>query len=237
MSCDFRNFRTDLYEPQWSYTAALERGWIPRGSFRNDPSISGACAREDDGDFLCVLKKGQIDSAIRDAVGYALDAQNITDPQSKAILNMTGTDLRTKANEVIGDYFDKFKHSGATCDFGGVAQLTEQSHGSSDDDTVFLTDDEYYGVILQQGPKTWVLVVSGIAVALLGGLTGFVLAMRYNPGFNEKVRKSRLFMPLSNSKNSLLRSSLKLPTLDDYDEIQQGTDDSDEREGFVPVKG
>jgi hypothetical protein len=34
-----RNFRTDLYEPVWSYMAALDRGWIPRGSLMNNPHI------------------------------------------------------------------------------------------------------------------------------------------------------------------------------------------------------
>jgi len=226
-----------LYEPQWSYTAALERGWIPRGAFKNDPRISEACAKEDDGDYLCVIKKGQLDSAIHGAVKYALKAQNITDPQSTAILNMTGSELYTKANEVIGDYFQKYKHAGATCDFGGVAQLTQRDRGPTDDDTVFLTDDEYYGVIVQKGPKTWVLVVSGIAVAVVGALLGFILAMRYNPKFNERVRKSRLFLPISNSKSSLIRSSLNLPTLEDYDEIQQAINDTDDgREGLVPLK-
>jgi len=61
--------------------------------------------------------------------------------------------------------------------------------------------------------------------------------MRYNPKFNERVRKSRLFLPISNSKSSLIRSSLNLPTLEDYDEIQQAINDTDDgREGLVPLK-
>ena len=215
--------------------AALDRGWIPRGSFHNDPNIANACAREDDGDYLCVVKKGQIDKAIRDAVAYVLNFQNMTsDPESQKILNMTGIDLRNNANDVLGSYFRKYRSRGATCDFGGVAQLVEQDRKSSDDDTVFLTDDEYYGVIVQRGPSTLTLALWGIAVLVVGTLAGFILAMRYSPRFNERVRKSKLFLPISSSKNSLVRSSLNLPSLEDYDEIQASI--NDERQHLVPTK-
>ena len=215
--------------------AALDRGWIPRGSFVDNPHITNACAHEDVGDFLCVVKKGQLDKSVRDAVAYVLNFQNRTnDPESQKILNMTGSELHNKANQVLGDYFTKYKSAGATCDFGGVAQLVEQDQKPSDDDTIFLTDDEYYGVIVKEGPSTIVLVICGAAVAIVGGLVGFVLAMRYNPRFNERVRKSSLFLPISSSKNSLIRSSLNLPMLDDYEEIQNAIDA--ERETFVPLK-
>lgn len=214
--------------------AALDRGWIPRGSFRNNPHITNACSREDVGDFLCVIKKGQIDKAVRGAVKYVFSFKNITnDPESQKILNMTGPELHEKANEVLGDYFNQYKSAGATCDFGGVATLVEQEQTAADDDTIFLTDDEYYGVIVKEGPSTAVLVTCGVGIAIVAGLIGFVLAMRYNPGFNERVRKSSLFLPISSSKNSLIRSSLNLPMLEDYDEIQNLIDA--ERE--VPLKG
>ena len=215
--------------------AAIDRGWIPKGSFVNNPHIQNACTREDEGDFLCVVKKGQIDQPVCDAVAYILNFQNLTNtPDGKKILNMTGSDLMNKANEVIGDYFKKYKSAGATCDFGGVAQLVQEDYTPSDDDTIFLTDDEYYGVIVREGPSTPVLVICGIAVAIVGGLVGFILAMRFNPTFNERVRKSSLFLPLSSSKNSLIRSSLNLPMLDDYDEIQNAIEA--ERETFIPIK-
>jgi hypothetical protein len=174
------------------------------------------------------------DKPIQKAVAYALKIQNITDGPDMAILNMTGPELKARANEVIGAYFQKYKRAGATCDFGGVAMLVEESRKPTDDDTVFLTDDEYYGLVVQEGPKLWVLVLGGAAVAVVGGLVGFVLAMRYNPRFNEKVRKSQLFLPISSSKNSLIRSSLNLPSLEDYDEIQDTI--KQEREHLEPLR-
>lgn len=212
--------------------AALDRGWIPRGDFKNSPHILNACSREDVGDFLCVVKKGQKDKTVQDAVAYVLNFENRTDEFH--IVNMTGPGLRSKANEVLGDYFNRYKSAGATCDFGGVAQLIEQDQKPSNDDAIFLTDDEYYGVIVKEGPSTVMLVVCGVVVASVGGLIGFVLAMRYNPNFNERIRKSSIFLPLSSSKNSLIRSSLNLPMLEDYDEIQNAIDA--EREGLVPIK-
>ena len=110
----FWNFRTDIYQPQWSYMEALERGWIPRGSL-NDEKVQTACAREDSGDFKCVLKKGQIDKAVHDAVAYALNVQNLTEtPEAKKILNLTGSELQDAGNTVLGDYFHKYRHQGAT---------------------------------------------------------------------------------------------------------------------------
>lgn len=44
----FWNFRTDLYEPQWSYMAALDRGWMPRGNL-DDEGVKTACLHEDQG--------------------------------------------------------------------------------------------------------------------------------------------------------------------------------------------
>lgn len=146
---------------------------------------------------------------------------------------MTGTELRDNANKILGDYFREYRQAGATCDFGGVAQLVEESRTPSNDDAVYQTDDEYYGVVVN-GPSIWVLVVGGIVVAMVGGLFGFVVAMRYNPKFNEKVRKSSFFLPLSSSKNSLIRSSLNLPMLENYDEIQEAIDN--ERQTFIPTK-
>jgi hypothetical protein len=67
-------------------------------------------------------------------------------------------------------------------------------------------------------------VVSGIGIACLAGLGGFVTAMRFNPRFNERVRKSTLFLPLTKSNNNFLRSSLALPELgNEYEELVKST--------------
>ena len=116
----FWNFRTDLYEPQWSYMAALERGWIPKGDL-NAPEVADACSREDNGAYRCVVKKGQLDSSIISAVSYIYDVQNKTGtPEAKAILHQSGSDLYDSANTLIDSFFQAHRLAGVTCDFGGL---------------------------------------------------------------------------------------------------------------------
>lgn len=173
------------------------------------------------GDFKCVLKKGNIDKAVLEAVGYTLLVQNLTDtPEGQKILSLSGSKLYAAANEEIGDFFEKYRHSGATCDFGGVAMLIEENRTLSDDDSVGLDDDEYFGYVVYRGPSPWILGLVGFFVASIGALIGFVLAMRYNPGFNRRVRSTALFQPLS--QNKLVRSTCNLPELNmqNYEEIK-----------------
>ena len=232
---DSRNFRTDLYAPQWSYLAALDRGWIPKGNL-NDDMINQACHREDSGEFKCVLKKGQLDSNIQGALGYVFNVQNLTDPESKAMLKLKGPDLYDAASQVISDFFEKYRRTGVTCDFGGIAMLIEQNTTLLDEGY----DDDIYYTVVHEGPEIWKLVIAGIAIAVVAGVAGFVAAMRYNPGFNRRVRSTALFMPLTRSHNSLIRSSLALPALgDEYEELVKGEDDDGMRRshsaGSAPV--
>jgi len=213
---DFWNFRSE--DPQWSYLTALERGWIPRGDLHNDPNIQSACAREDKGEFKCVLKKGQIDSAVLDAVGYVLNVQNLTDTErAQRVLNMTGDELTEEGGKVLSDYFQEYRHMGATCDFGGIAMLIEENRTLSDDD-IYLTDDEYFGYVIRERPAVWKLGLGGVSLGLVGALIGFVLAMRYSRKFNEKVRRSTFFKPITQSQNRLVRSSLHLGRLPNINE-------------------
>jgi glucan 1,3-beta-glucosidase len=116
----FWNFRTDRYEPQWSYMAALDRGWIPKGDL-NAPEVSEACTREDNGSYKCVVQKGQHDDTIKPALSYIFDAQNKSGtPEADAIMQKTGSDLYDAANVVIDEYFQNHRLAGVTCDFGGL---------------------------------------------------------------------------------------------------------------------
>jgi hypothetical protein len=217
----FWNFRTDLYEPQWSYMAALDRGWIPRGNL-NHPSIINACAREDEGSYKCVLKRHQIDKTILAAVSYALNYENKTDtPEGKKMLSLTGPDLESAANDLITNFFSTYRFEGVTCDFGGVAYLVEENRTLTDDDAVFFSDDEYFRRELTDVIPLWALILGGFFLALFGGAIGFVLAMRFNPEFNRVVRESAIFSPIAKSKNPIVRKSLSLPGLVDYDELSR----------------
>jgi glucan 1,3-beta-glucosidase len=226
----FWNFRTDLYEPYWSYMLALERGWIPRGNL-NDEQIQNACSREDSGDFNCVLKKEVRLESVQGAVKYILDAQNLTETEEgKAILAKSGKEFSEAANDLIQKFFEDFRAQGATCDFGGIAMLIETNRTVTDDDNLAWVDDEYYPVIIYQGPN-W-LAMAGIIffATLLGSSIGFVVAMRTSKKFNRKVRESVFFAPISNSKNSSLRKSLALPEFTNYDELEGLIMDEDKAE-------
>lgn len=210
----FWNFRTDLYEPQWSYLAALERGWIPKGSLSDD-SVTNACIREDSGTaFKCVLKKGQIDSGIRTALRFAFNAEGVINSlEAQQILNLTGSELYDAAEPIVEQFFDAYRHQGVTCDFGGVAMLAERNVTLSDQEVSW--NDEVY---VTRGPSTWKLVLAGTGIAVVAALVGFISAMRCNKGFNRRVRSSGFFQPIARTKSKVIRSSLNLPELD-YDEI------------------
>ena len=203
--------------------AALDRGWIPKGNLDSD-MINEACHREDTGEYKCVLKKGQLDSSIQGALGYIYSVQNKTDdPDAKAMFKLKGSKLYSAAGDVITDFFDKYRRLGVTCDFGGIAMLLERNKTISDEDY----DDDIYYTVVNEGPETWKLVVAGVVIAFIAGMSGFVAAMRYNPGFNRRVRSTALFLPLTKSSNSLIRSSLALPELgDEYDELIKGDERS-----------
>ena len=162
-------------------------------------------------------------------MAYVLNVENNTTTEERdAILNATGSDLRDAAQSMIDDYFEKNRHSGATCDFGGVAFLLEENRTLYDDDSYYNTDDEYFGLVTQSAPINKVyLVLGGILASLIGALVGFILAMRFSSGFNRRVRSMPVFEPLAKSKSQILRSSLNLPMLEDYDEISNFVQEED----------
>jgi hypothetical protein len=223
----FWNFRTDLYEPQWSYMAALERGWIPRGSLNGNPEVRNACQREDEGAFKCVLKHGQLEKSVHDAVAYVLNVQNLSEtPRAKQILNMTGDDLYVAGQDALGDYFNKYRHSGATCDFGGIALLIEENKTLVDDDTLSFTDDLYYEFSKGRKVKVLYVILAGIGIGFLGALLGFVAAMRCSKSFNKRVQSMAIMNPIVKSRSRLLRSSLALPMLEGDEELTSLVDHS-----------
>jgi hypothetical protein len=180
-------------------------------------------------DYKCVLKRGQIDSTIRNAVKSILSQQNLMDtPEGQQILSMSPSDLEEAAGPIITDFFEKNRHSGVTCDFGGIAMLVEQNRTITNQDPLAFQDDQYVQYI-RVGPKLWMLIMGGIGIAALAGVAGFVFAMRHSPSFNRRVRSNPMFMPITKSSNALLRSSLALPELQ-YEEIMNdGRDHKKER--------
>eukprot|EP00538_Stauroneis_constricta_P006413 CAMPEP_0119560032 /NCGR_PEP_ID=MMETSP1352-20130426/13834_1 /TAXON_ID=265584 /ORGANISM="Stauroneis constricta, Strain CCMP1120" /LENGTH=719 /DNA_ID=CAMNT_0007607897 /DNA_START=138 /DNA_END=2300 /DNA_ORIENTATION=- len=227
----FWNFRTDMDEPYWSYMLALERGWIPNGNLGDD-RITNACYHEDRGDFKCILKKEVNPDGVRGAVKFILDAENRTnsDEGQEILSTPDGDDFDDIADGLIQQYFAEYRSTGATCDFGGIAMLVEENRtiDSNDKEYSWLDDDEYFPSVVYRGPSTVELILIIILASIFGSLIGFIVAMRTSKHFNRRVRESSWFKPLSKSNSKVLRSSLGLPELANYDELEQLVDD-DER--------
>jgi hypothetical protein len=112
-------------------------------------------------------------------------------------------------------------------------RLLEANITVADDDSTGFSDDEYFTTkIVNAGPSRLILVTGAVSTAILGALLGFVIAMRNSKGFNRRVRSNSLFIPLAKSRNSLIRSSLRLDDLD-YEEIYDYNDVG--RETSVPT--
>ena len=205
--------------------AALDKGWIPRGSLTTNVEIVHACQREDNNEYFCVIKKDQLDSSVRVAVKYILDKTNATNSTADAVLNMTGTEFLNKANDIVTNYVAQYYATGATCDFGGIAMLVETNrtkrNSGSGKHNYF--EDEYYAEYGRHGDGTtikgWVLILCGVFLALLGGSIGFIFAMNCSPKFNQMVQKSPAFKPITGSDSDLVRASLNLPKKSHYEEI------------------
>jgi len=98
--------------------------------------------------------------------------------------------------------------------------LVEENRTLTDDDSFGFDDDEYYGYVITVGPPIWILTLGASVAVIAGALVGFLVAMRRNPGFNKRVCSTGFLQPLVKSQNSLVRSTLNLPQLTNYDEIQ-----------------
>ena len=187
----FWNFRTDLYNPQWSYLLALERGWIPKGDL-NDERIINSCHREDKGAFECESNREASEDTVKNGMRYALGEEK---KDLKYVNKLKGEALYAEGDAVFSEFWKSHRAQGATCDFGGAALLREANVTHTDE---YYTDDYYNAVELNQF-QTWkiiALVVIGVAV---GSLTGFVLAMKLSPKFSRKVRSSTMLRPVTSS--------------------------------------
>lgn len=188
----FWNFRTDLYNPQWSYMLALERGWIPKGNL-NDERILNSCHREDEGAFVCQANRDAPEDTVRSGMNYALGEE---DKDPKYIYKLHDDDLYDEADTVFGEFWEAHRGEGATCDFGGAATLAEQNKTHTDE----YYSDDYYNVLEINEFPVWKIVLISIFGVVVGGLTGFTLAMKLSPRFNRAVRSSVMLRPVTSSR-------------------------------------
>lgn len=210
----FWNFRTDLYEPHWSYMLALERGWIPKGNL-NDPSVVDACHKEDNGLYMCVAKRNQLDKNIRAEIEYVIAVEGTTINDEKelsldcdgsnlllskdTLKNITGADLYSAADCAYSLYWDNNRGVGATCDFGGTATLVEVNITYADDDDFAESDSIDVGLQIAELAG---MIFLGV---FFGAFIGFACAMRCNRSFNVQVSQSSLGKSMS--RNPILRKS------------------------------
>ena len=96
--------------------------------------------------------------------------------------------------------------------------LVEENRTVSDTGLVEFTDDDFFGYIVEaeKGPALWELITGGIAIALIAGMIGFVVAMRTNKGFNRVVSGA---LPKALSSNNMLRQSLGM--FDQFEELAE----------------
>jgi len=149
----FWNFRTDLYDPAWSYMDAMDRKWIPLhgASFKYDPKITDACQKEDAGEFQCVVKRHDHpkESNIQQGILFCLESELLLSVSSAAkeegdttttatksnitayVNGLTGKALLNEGDKVFNKYWQAHRVEGTTCDFGGVAMLIEEENATT----------------------------------------------------------------------------------------------------------
>ena len=191
----FWNFRTDLYNPQWSYLLAVERGWIPKGDL-SDPKIINSCHTEDVGAFVCEANRDAPEDSIKAGMNYALGVKAKDANNTNHIESLHGIDLFHEADIIFSEFWQSHRAQGATCDFGGAAVLKEENKTYAED---YYTDD-YYNVLEINEFPIWKIVLFSLFGLVSGGLSGFSLAMKLSPKFNRAVRSSVMLRPVTSSK-------------------------------------
>ncbi len=203
----FWNFRTDLYEPEWSYMLALERGWIPKGDL-TDSKITDAC----NGSHMCVAKRDQLEENVIDSINYVISSEGtIIKGEKELRLDCTSADVmllnsamlksmtKDKLFEVADCAFDLFwkknEKSWGACDFDGVATQTYIDTTHSDDDV--RPTDEKYGIIFDLHTIEFAGMI--VAAIILGALIGFAVSMSCNKGFNKAGSSTDQGQPIKES--------------------------------------
>lgn len=217
----FWNFRTELDEPEWSYMLALEKKWIPKGTF-NTQAIKQACHREENGGYVCSANRDAEEKYIRGVLTWVLDSQGM---DASYLDNLHGEDLYKEADIYYYAYWKKNSMKGATCDFGGTAYLERRNELDNDDEF----DDDWTddSVMIVKGYTGIHVILITIFGSLLGAFLGFTIAMKTSKRFNVAVRKS-IFKSVKNNKMFVGRKSLfgaeGMPMLDDDGDEYESVD-------------
>jgi len=212
---------------------ALERGWIPKGNLKADVIVN-ACHKEDNGLYLCIAKRDQLETNIQDGINYALTSEGtVTSSDGKTsssivcdrgifvnetivlnfttVASMSGDELYAAADCAYNLYWSNHRGEGVTCDFGGTATLVQVNITYADDD-----DDTTDETVVVDVAAAELAGLIGLG-ALLGAFMGFAIAMRCSKKFNTSVSKSTLGRSMK--RNPILSKSFGGFRSDEYVEI------------------
>lgn len=124
----FWNFKTEL-EPKWDYIRAVDRGWLPRDAQADLADVASACEEYDEAEaFVCRAKPGASDGEVIAGVDWAC---------RNAAVKLAGCDAPDDASKlahasrVFDGYYSRYHTAGATCDFGGAAELDDDGPRST----------------------------------------------------------------------------------------------------------
>ena len=118
----FWNFRTELYEPRWSFPDAVKAGYMPTGDLNTGMMLATCDNFPPNGTFVCVCKEGQSHADIANGFFYAITLLKDETPQSLGI-NLTTPSWERDASILFQHVYERNRLSGVTCDFNGVATL------------------------------------------------------------------------------------------------------------------
>jgi len=170
----FWNFRAEISK-RWDFLEAARLGWVPADLNNLDHKVADACVKEDNGLYACLARRGIFESTTRAGLDYCAGY----DPAQVANFEaLHGDELLAKADEVFEAYWSQHRTEGATCDFGGAAELQESIFRNAttifgddfddDDDSDDDSDDDDAAEMEKAGPVPSSFPERGLAWGLLG---------------------------------------------------------------------
>ena len=182
---------------------AIKKGWLTTQNL-DDKSILNACEKEDTAQYKCVCKSGMLEKNVQNALMYVFNVQgNKTDFVSYA-QSLHGENLTAEADVMFNQYWLDNRVTGATCDFGGVAQLVALNY-------TYVPPPEPKSAAIQAAFRP--LVALGIGVGFILFMIMFaVFVFRIGGYMREKnlrslgaIRKSFAGLYAESENSSLLR--------------------------------
>lgn len=198
----FWNFRTELDEPQWNFLLAVKRGWLHPDNTK-DEDVLDACNKEDKGEYKCALKQGMLEEDVRGGCMYILDARGTKNYES-FMNNLTGDALFQEADTLYSEYWQNHRAQGATCDFGGTAELVELN-------STFVSKSASPVSVVEAAEKPLLAILIGVGIIVFMSIFATIV-FRMGGYAKEKnlknlgaIRKSfRSFANVDNERGNLI---------------------------------